>query len=167
MAISNVFNGCTNLVVLDITNFSGESLYQSYGAFKDCPKLTTIYCDNDWAEGMTFEDNDPGSLHYELFTGCTKLVGGNGTHFDAAHSDLLYAHPDVAGNPGYFTKKDGSTMPTGISDASHLNDKGQMINENHGNGDCKSPITYNLNGQRLANPRKGLNIVGGRKVVMK
>ena len=48
---------------------------------------------------------------------------------------------------------------TGIGDVSHLNDKG--------NGDCKSPITYNLNGQRLASPRKGLNIIGGRKVVIK
>jgi hypothetical protein len=26
---------------------------------------------------------------------------------------------------------------------------------------------YNLNGQRLASPRKGLNIIGGKKVVIK
>ena len=59
---------------------------------------------------------------------------------------------------------------TGISDASHLNDKGQMKNDKRGNGDYKSPVTdevFNLNGQRLMTPRKGLNIVGGRKVVIK
>ena len=56
---------------------------------------------------------------------------------------------------------------TGISDASHLNDNGQMINDNRSNEDCKSPITYNLNGQRLASPRKGLNIINGSKVVIK
>jgi hypothetical protein len=57
---------------------------------------------------------------------------------------------------------------TSISDASHLNDKGQMINDNCGNGDCKSPITYNLNGQRVDKPtKKGLYIIGNRKVVMK
>ena len=49
---------------------------------------------------------------------------------------------------------------TGISDAARLNDKGQMINDERGE-------VYNLNGQRLASPRKGLNIIGGKKVVIK
>jgi hypothetical protein len=49
---------------------------------------------------------------------------------------------------------------TGISDASHLNDKGQMINDKRGE-------VYNLNGQRLTSPRKGLNIINGHKVVIK
>ena len=48
---------------------------------------------------------------------------------------------------------------TGISDAARLNDKGQMINDNRG--------VFNLNGQRLTTPRKGLNIIGGKKVVIK
>ena len=49
---------------------------------------------------------------------------------------------------------------TGISDASHLNDKGQMINDKRGE-------VYNLNGQRLTSPRKGLNIINGHKVMIK
>ena len=49
---------------------------------------------------------------------------------------------------------------TGISDASHLNDKGQMINDKRGE-------VYNLNGQRLTSPRHGLNIINGHKVVIK
>ena len=55
-----------------------------------------------------------------------------------------------------------------VSDASRLNDKGQMKNDKRGNGDCKSPITYNLNGQRLTQkPEKGVYIENGRKRVVK
>ena len=50
---------------------------------------------------------------------------------------------------------DGQT--TGISDASHLTDNGNMRNDNF----------FNLNGQRVAQPTKGLYIKNGKKVVMK
>ena len=46
---------------------------------------------------------------------------------------------------------------TGISDAERLNDNGEMINDN----------IYNLQGQRISAPRKGLNIISGRKVFVK
>ena len=49
------------------------------------------------------------------------------------------------------------TQTTGISDAERLNDNGEMINDN----------IYNLQGQRISAPRKGLNIVSGRKVFVK
>jgi hypothetical protein len=48
----------------------------------------------------------------------------------------------------------------GISDASLLNDNGQMMNQNPG-------AVFNLNGQRLATPQKGLNIINRRKIVIK
>lgn len=47
--------------------------------------------------------------------------------------------------------------PTGIGDAVYLNDKGQMINDK-----C-----YNLQGRRLSQPRHGVNIVNGKKVIVK
>ena len=50
--------------------------------------------------------------------------------------------------------EDGET--TGISAA--LNDKGQMTNDK---------VVYNLNGQRVAQPAKGMYIVNGRKVIIK
>ena len=49
---------------------------------------------------------------------------------------------------------------TGISDASHQNANGEMRND-------KRSDVYNLSGQRLTTPRKGLNIIGGKKVVIK
>ena len=105
------------------------------------------------------DDNLLESLFADMFTGCTKLVGGNGTHFDEAHNNLLYAHPDVAGNPGYFTKKDGS--PTGISNAER-NDNGERMMDNRGE-------VYDLQGRKLdGQPMKsGLYIKNGRKVVVK
>jgi len=52
------------------------------------------------------------------------------------------------------------SIVTSISEASPLNDKEQRINDKRGG-------IYNLNGQRLVNPRKGVNIIGGKKVVIK
>ena len=50
------------------------------------------------------------------------------------------------------------TLKTSISDAVRLNDKGKMMNDN---------FIYNLQGQRLNSPQKGLNIVNGRKIYVK
>ena len=35
------------------------------------------------------------------------------------------------------------------------------------NGTESAPVIYNMNGQRIANPQKGLNIINGRKVLIK
>jgi len=51
--------------------------------------------------------------------------------------------------------EDGGT--TGISDASPLNDNGEMINDN----------VYDLQGRRVEKPTRGLYIVNGRKFVIK
>jgi hypothetical protein len=50
------------------------------------------------------------------------------------------------------------TQTTGISDATRLNDKEEMINDK---------TIYNLQGQRLSSLQKGLNIVNGQKIYVK
>jgi hypothetical protein len=46
-----------------------------------------------------------------MFTGCTNLVGGNGTVYDANHVDHTYAHIDGGtSNPGYFTDKNAPVI---------------------------------------------------------
>ena len=41
-----------------------------------------------------------------MFTNCTKLVGGQGTTYNANHVDKSYARIDGGpSNPGYFTEK--------------------------------------------------------------
>ena len=51
----------------------------------------------------------------------------------------------------------GAEMPDGIETI----DNGQLINDNEG------AAIYNLAGQRLSKPHRGLNIIGGKKVVIK
>ena len=50
------------------------------------------------------------------------------------------------------------TETTGISDATRLNNKEEIINDKH---------IYNLQGQRLSSLQKGLNIVNGQKIYVK
>lgn len=40
-----------------------------------------------------------------MFTGCEKLQGGNGTVYSNGHTDSSYAKIDREGQEGYFTKK--------------------------------------------------------------
>lgn len=54
-----------------------------------------------------------------------------------------------------FLGIDIDSETTGISDATHLNDNGQLINDNY----------FDLQGRRVAQPVKGLYIVNGKKVV--
>ena len=40
-----------------------------------------------------------------IFTGCTSLVGGNGTTFDSSKTDKTMAVIDTPSTPGYLTLK--------------------------------------------------------------
>ena len=62
--------------------------------FYGCRNLRTIYTYNDWV---------PLPNGSAMFYGCTSLVGGNGTTYNAAHINQEYARIDRAGTPGYFT----------------------------------------------------------------
>ncbi len=80
-----------------------------------------------------------------LFVGCTKLVGGLGTEYDANIVDVTYARPDKAGQPSYFTE-----IATGIdnvsaskrNEASKLIRNGQLFIQRDGK-------TYSITGQEV------------------
>ena len=40
-----------------------------------------------------------------MFSGCTKLKGGNGTIYNSNYTNKTYACVDKDGQPGYFTLK--------------------------------------------------------------
>jgi hypothetical protein len=63
--------------------------------FSGSKSLATIIASN----AFTIE----GSETNYMFSGCTSLVGGNGTHYSADHTDGTYARIDAPGTPGYFT----------------------------------------------------------------
>ena len=161
--MTNLFTNCSSLSEIDLTNFDMSACRNITAMFYGCTSLTTIYCNDDWSAypSLTFISNANS-----VFNECTSLVGGMGTTLDTDHLDESYARPDGGTDaPGYFTR----FIPTDMSDASHLNDKGQMINDNHGG-------VYDLQGRRLdgvgagpvpARLRKGIYIENGRKVLVR
>ena len=73
--------------------------------FYNCSNLTTIYAGISW-------DVQNVSSSAQMFTGCTSLVGGKGTTYDASHVDKTYARIDGGtSNPGYFTRDPNSPEP--------------------------------------------------------
>ena len=122
-----MFNGCSKLTSLDVSSFKTDNVVGMYGMFSECTGLTsldlssfntasatdmgymffsnvglkTIYVGNGWSTNAVTSSDD-------MFTGCTALVGGEGTTYDASHVDAGYAHIDEGpSNPGYLTLKGG------------------------------------------------------------
>ena len=95
----NMFSGCSSLTSLDLSCFNTSKVTKMEYMFRDCSNLTTIYAGNEWSTAaVTSSDN--------MFNGCTSLVGGMGTTYDASHEDKAYAHIDCGpSNPGYLSRK--------------------------------------------------------------
>ena len=96
--VSRMFSGCSSLEEVDISSFYFDYLEKASGMFKDCSSLKTIYCNWDFNYCEHLSDSK------DMFAGCTSLVGGEGTAYDAAHTDATYACLDISVEwPGYFT----------------------------------------------------------------
>ena len=141
--MSYMFRNCINLTSLDVSGFNTSNVTDMSLMFFGCSMLKTIYVGEGWSTEKVTSGND-------MFYDCRKLVGGNGTKYNLYYTNYTYARIDGGTDaPGYFTYKE----------TSGINDIKADIREN-------APV-YNLRGQRLAAPRKGINIVGGKKVVVK
>lgn len=94
-----MFDGCTKLTSLDLSNFKTDEVKDMSRMFGNCSNLKTIYINSDWNyDNVRYSDN--------MFSNCTNLVGGKGTKYDPEHIDLDYARIDGGESaPGYFTKK--------------------------------------------------------------
>ena len=111
--------------------------------FAACDLIETIYVGDGWE----IENVQDGS---RMFLSCQKLVGSQGTCFDVDNDGLTYARIDGGPSyPGYFTYK----KPTGIQG---------IKSENR-----ISSVIYNLSGKKLAAPQKGINIINGKKFIIK
>ncbi len=92
-----MFYSCPGLTSLDLSSFNTNNVTRMDHMFEKCSGLTTIVVSNSWSTAKVIESND-------MFSGCTKLVGGRGTTYNANHTDATYAHIDGGtSNPGYFT----------------------------------------------------------------
>ena len=87
----------TDPTEIDLSNLDTSRVETMVDMFKDCAKLKTIYTDDKFStDKVTSSDG--------MFTGCTKLEGGEGTKYDNSKTDKEYAHVDGGtANPGYFT----------------------------------------------------------------
>ena len=110
-----MFADCSSLFSLDLTRFNIAKVTNMQQMFSGCSSLKTLYCGSDWKETGTALASTA-----DMFAGCTSLVGGNETKFDAGTVDITYARPDGgAGDEGYFSVnpkevyaalEDGTTM---------------------------------------------------------
>ena len=95
----------TNLTELDLSSFDTKNVTDMEGMFWNCSNLKTIYVKEldgsgnaGWSTASIKNSND-------MFGECEKIVGGNGTTYNAEHIDATYARIDTDGAPGYFTMK--------------------------------------------------------------
>ncbi|MBQ9186197.1 MAG: hypothetical protein IJ144_00040 [Prevotella sp.] len=131
-------------------------LYAEGGATKEVPAIASATAENGnllvpgEGERITYTDATP---YYVLSTegGVTGFYRANNT---LVPTDKAYLNAGTAGARFFALNLDGET--TGID--ALLIDNGQLTIDN---------AVYNLNGQRVMNPAKGLYIVNGRKVVVK
>ncbi len=94
-----MFNSCFKLTSLDLSSFNTSKVTDMRAMFFNSNYLRTIYVGSGW-NTTTVTTSD------YMFYNCTSLVGGQGTTYDANHTDKTYAHIDGGpSNPGYFTAK--------------------------------------------------------------
>ena len=100
--MTGMFDGCSGLTSLDLSSFNTSKVTKMIRMFYGNRNLRTIYVGSSWSTAaVTYSTN--------MFNGCTSLVGGQGTTYDADHVGAEYAHIDGGpSNPGYFTAKNAS-----------------------------------------------------------
>ena len=90
----------TDMVEIDCSNWSTQSCTSVSGIFNGCDKLRTIYATEEFCARPQI------TVTQHLFSGCTNLVGGNGTVWQEAysHDKLMMWVDGLNGNPGLFTQ---------------------------------------------------------------
>ena len=97
--MNGMFGACWELTSLDLSSFNTSNVTIMEGMFVGNSQLQTIYVGDGWSTAAVMNSTD-------MFFGCPRLVGGQGTAYDEDHVDAAYAHIDGGpDNPGYFTKK--------------------------------------------------------------
>ena len=93
-SMDKIFYGCNGLSALDLSSFNTFTLYSAREMFAQCNKLVKI------TTGEYFVvDNIDNNKHYDMFKGCTSLVGQYGTVYDPNFVDRTRAY---VGEGGYL-----------------------------------------------------------------
>lgn len=117
-----MFSNCSSLKVLNIGGFNTAEVTSMLAMFTGCESLTTIYVGNGW---NTEKVADAVGYNADIFYGCDRLIGGNGTAHSTesvGHSSDGYmftlARIDRPGSPGLLT--DVADATNGNQSNSHI-----------------------------------------------
>ena len=94
----SMFRKCSSLSSIDLSNWDTFHVERMAEAFSGCSSLRTITVGDGWNTSNVTFGND-------MFYGCVKLRGGNGTAYDELNTGLDYAHVDLPDSPGYLTRE--------------------------------------------------------------
>ena len=100
-----MFSSCSSLTSLDVSKFDTSQVTDMSSMFAYCRKLSKIYVseyNETTGKGWTTKKV---TVSDKMFTGTTKLVGGNGTVYNSSNVDATYARIDKEGETGYLTLK--------------------------------------------------------------
>ena len=97
-----MFHDCDSLISLDLGDkFDTSNVTNMGNMFYHCVNLEIVYA----PESFVTTKLTSSSSSTNMFTGDTKLVGGNGTAYATKQvDDKTYAKIDKAGQEGYFTQ---------------------------------------------------------------
>ena len=88
----------SEMTSLDLSSFNTNNVENMSRMFSYNIDLTTIYVGDNFITSNATDSTD-------MFIGTTKLVGENGTKYNASYVDKTYARIDTVSTPGYFTRK--------------------------------------------------------------
>ncbi len=94
--MSYMFQNCSSLETLDLSSFSTEKLTSVNYMFNGCSQLASVYV---FAGTWDIKDKISQWNSTQMFTGCTNIVGQDGTIYNASNVTAAYAH---AGTGGYL-----------------------------------------------------------------
>ena len=146
--MSYMFENNESIEVLDLSSFDTSNVLDMRYMFSWCYNLKTIIVSDKFV--MTHPAFQSPSYSEKMFHESNKIVGGQGTTWDANYIDKTYAHIDGGENdPGYFTS------------SSAVNYK---ITLNANSGNVSAPETYVKQGEAIGNiptpTRKGYTFTG-------
>lgn len=96
-SLRGFFDGCARLTEVNISRFESTLIANTVEMFRNCTMLRTIYASANF-------NTSTNTNSANMFTGCTNLVGGSGTVYNANYVNKTRARIDGGtSSPGYFT----------------------------------------------------------------
>ncbi len=98
--MGSMFENCSQLNTIDISGFDTRKVTNMSSMFKNCSSLNTIFV------GDFFKTSSVSlSASADMFSGCSSLIGGNGTKFDPIYTDKSHACIAYNNDNGYLSDK--------------------------------------------------------------